>query len=66
MKVIGSQHRETLKESGYTLVGRFKGAVILQDFDGKQELWYANDDHAGYTIQVGRWGYEFGKDYKGG
>mgnify|MGYP003394488934 CR=1 FL=1 len=65
MKIIGSQHRETLKESGYKLAGRLKGAVILQDIlSGNKELWYANNDHAGYTIQVGRWGYEFGMDYK--
>lgn len=66
IKQIGSQAREPLKESGYKLVGRLKGAVILQDETGKKELWYANDDHAGYTIQVGRWGYEFGRDYKEG
>ena len=65
MKTIGSQTRETLKESGMKLVGRQKGAVILEDAEGKRELWYANDHHAGYTIQVGRWGYEFGRDYKG-
>jgi hypothetical protein len=55
MKIIGSQHREILKESGYKLVGRFHRVVILEDpADGHKELWYANDSHAGYTIQVGR------------
>jgi hypothetical protein len=62
-KQIGSQYRETLAESGYKLVTRFPGAVVLED-DGKREIWYANDDHAGYTVQVGRWGYEFGSDYR--
>ena len=62
-KQIGSQYRETLAESGYKLVGRYPGAVILEDEEGKREIWYANDDHAGYTVQVGRWGYEFGADY---
>jgi hypothetical protein len=57
---IGSQHRETLAESGYRLVKRpFDGEVILADADGNRELWVVNDHHAGHTIQVGRWGYEF-------
>ena len=63
-KRCGSQYRETLKESGYKLVGRSKGYVILEDAEGKREVWYANNQHAGYTIQVGRWGYEFGRDIR--
>lgn len=64
-KRIGSQLRETLKESGYLLVGRpQRGVVRLRPADGNgpDEHWYANNYHAGYTIQVGRWGYEFGTD----
>lgn len=64
MKQYGSQVRETLAESGYKLVGRKPGTVILEDASGKQEIWYANNHHAGYTIQVGRWGYEFVRDVK--
>ncbi len=66
MQQIGSQRRVTLLEAGYTLVGRLKGAVILRPIpikgflDGPDEIWYANDHHSGYTVQVGRWGYEFG------
>jgi hypothetical protein len=61
VKQIGSQMRETLAESGYKLVGRpAQRMVVLQDKDGKREVWYANDHFAGYTVQVGRWGYEFG------
>ncbi len=63
MKHIGSQTRETLKESGHKLVSKLEGVVILENPEGKKEVWYANDHHAGYTIQVGRWGYEFGRDY---
>lgn len=59
---IGSQLRATLKESGYVLVRREPGRVILQAPDGQREAWYANDHHAGYTVQVGRWGYEFAHD----
>lgn len=69
MRIIGSQRRESLKESGYTLVSRpSPGVVRLRPASplAPDELWYANDHHAGYTIQVGRWGYEFGCDVKGG
>lgn len=63
MRQIGSQFRETLAESGYRLTGRpYPGVVLLEDEEGKRELWGANDYHAGYTIQVGRWGYEFLRD----
>ncbi len=65
MKRIGSQLRETLAESGYHLVGRPRpGVVLLEDDAGQRELWYANDYHAGYTVQIGRWGYEFGMDFR--
>ena len=64
-KQIGSQLRERLSESGYVLVGRpSKGVVRLRPVNGSgpDELWYANNHHAGYTVQAGRWGYEFGRD----
>ena len=65
MMTIGSQKREKLKESGYRLVSRpGSGRVVLAPVDGggPSEIWYASDHHAGYTIQIGRWGYEFGMD----
>lgn len=63
MRQIGSQRREMLKGANMTLVCYpAPRTVILQDQTGKREVWYANDHHAGYTIQVGRWGYEFGHD----
>lgn len=68
-KQIGSQYRETLAESGYKLVGRRPGAVLLEPSDypaQPREAWYTNDHHTGYTIQVGRWGYEFGRDSRSG
>jgi len=61
-KQIGSQYRETLKESGCTLVERPGPGEVILDCDGQLELWAVNDHHAGYTIQVGRWGYEFVRD----
>ncbi|KKL23891.1 hypothetical protein LCGC14_2420850 [marine sediment metagenome] len=66
-KQMGSQDRETLAESGYRLVSRpFEGEVILADPEGNRELWMANDHYAGYTIQVGRWGYEFVRGIQAG
>lgn len=59
-KIIGSQRRETLKESGYTLVSRpRRGEAILEDEGGKRELWAANNNFAGFVVEIGRWGYEF-------
>ena len=59
-RCIGSQYRETLRDSGYRFVQYAPpGAVDLEHPDGTRELWQVNDHHAGYTIQVGRWGYEF-------
>lgn len=56
-----SQSRELLKDSGYKLFARpAPGVVILQDIESnKLEYWFAHDHYAGYTIQIGRWGYEF-------
>ena len=63
--VIGSQLRETLDSCGYHLWGRpEKGVDAVRDTDGHREIWYASNDHAGYTIQIGRWGYEYGRDCK--
>jgi hypothetical protein len=56
MKKIGSQIRVTLKEAGYTFIRPNNGEPA--------EMWYANNHHAGYTIQIGRWGYEFGMTCK--
>jgi len=63
MKTIGSQTRETLAESGYSLIGRIDvNEVILQDSadsGGKPELWTQRDDFAGYVIEIDGIGYEF-------
>lgn len=60
MRTIGSQKRETLKESGYTFISDLgNNEVCLSDENGKLELWVANDDHAGYTIEIDGVGYEF-------
>jgi hypothetical protein len=58
---IGSQVRESLSESGYIVVAHtpHDGEVILKDDGGKLELWFAHDDHAGYTVAIDGIGYEF-------
>ena len=56
----GSQAREKLEETEYTLVGwPSPGVILLQDSAGKQEEWVANNHFAGYVIEVGGVGYEF-------
>jgi hypothetical protein len=67
MKKIGSQTRELLSESGYTLHSkRGSGEVILTNIvDGKRELWAANNHYAGYVIEIDGMGYEFIRTLKG-
>jgi hypothetical protein len=63
----GSQNREPLSESGYHLKGWITlGVAVLQanDDETQQEVWFANDDHAGYTIEIDSVGYEFARDYR--
>jgi len=63
MKTIGSQKRETLNESGYKLIRIAGYTALLQDSDGKKELWRENDNFAGYVIEVNGKGYEFVSDW---
>ena len=66
-RTIGSQTRETLKEAGYCVAelpelraySEEAGGVALVSPDGSYELWVLNDHHAGYTIEVDGYGYEF-------
>lgn len=60
-KKIGSQTRDTLKESGYTLIKRInKNNVILQEKgESHCESWFKNDHHAGYVIEINGLGYEY-------
>lgn len=60
MRQVGSQTRETLTEAGYTLISRQGKEVTLQDVvTGKQEVWYENNDFAGYAVEIDGKGYEF-------
>lgn len=52
---VGNQSRETLQESGHTLVKFISPAeVILIDEFGQEELWAENFEKPGYTITIGK------------
>ena len=61
MKTIGSQMRETLEESGYSVYrsGDKQGELILDPGDGWLEIWVENDHFAGHVIEINGKGYEF-------
>ncbi len=57
---IGSQNRELLVESGYSLVKLNKNEAVLRDkATGRLELWQRNNHHSGYVIEIQGIGYEF-------
>jgi hypothetical protein len=70
---IGSQYRETLDEAGYEVVRLTKeqrqrlcvgrNEKILCDKGDRRdtELWFKNDHHSGYTIEINGVGYEFAR-----
>ena len=60
---IGSQIRDTLKESGYRVVKRISGKqVVLREIGEERcELWFKNDHFAGYTIEISGIGYEYAR-----
>jgi len=67
MRKIGSQNRETLDESGYHVAGWLDAGTVVLEANGdasQREIWFLNDDHAGYTIEINGLGYEFARDYK--
>jgi hypothetical protein len=56
----GSQSREPLEETEFTLIGAIgKNEVVLQTDFGPPELWAKKDDAAGYVIVINGQGYEF-------
>ena len=65
IRFIGSQARERLEDTDYRLVKTWpdieRGHIILEDDTGKRELWFLNDHHAGYTIEIDGRGYEFAR-----
>jgi hypothetical protein len=60
IKHIGSQNREKIEETEYEVFHIENEYAILKDKEtGKLEAWFANDHHAGYTIEINGIGYEF-------
>jgi hypothetical protein len=60
MKKVGSQIRESLRESDYKLVKKSGKEAILQDKDdGHFERWVKNDHFAGYVVVIDGVGYEY-------
>lgn len=73
MRQIGSQIREDIENTEYTLVKMIERDVtddmderniILQNKAGKCEHWTENDDFAGYVIVIDHTGYEFVRSIK--
>lgn len=61
MRKIGSQTRESIEETKYSISQRINSQeVILRDeTTGELSLWCANDHYAGYVIEIDEIGYEF-------
>lgn len=60
MKTIGSQKREILADTEYTLILlNGNAAFLLNNSTNKKELWQQNDHFAGYVIEIDGIGYEF-------
>ena len=60
----GSQNREPIGDTEYKVSSALSaGQVVLVDEVGRCELWIANDNFAGYVIEIGGIGYEFVRGY---
>jgi hypothetical protein len=56
--------KETMKQAGYKRIKALgDGQHVLQDADGKLELWFNNKNHAGYGIIYKNTHLEFVSDY---
>jgi hypothetical protein len=59
---IGSQIRQHISYTEYRLLTVLDRQAIIEDTEtGKKELWLVSDYNPGYTLQIGRWGYEFAR-----
>lgn len=54
-----SQFRRTCQEEGYIIISIIEGDAILENEDGKFELWREHDDNPSFTIEIDGVGYEF-------
>jgi hypothetical protein len=54
--------KETLKEAGYVKIKSLGNKeFLLTDEDGKQEIWFANKNHASYGIKYKNTHLEFAR-----
>jgi len=58
-RFIGSQYRETLEEAEYRVHELRNDGTAILDGGGNLELWQANDDYAGFVVEINGVGYEF-------
>lgn len=57
--------RETLKQAGYVAIKSIgNGEFILTDTEGKQEVWFANKNHASYGITYKNTHLEFARTFR--
>jgi len=59
----GSQRREPIEETEYRVHIHDGDEVVLDDGGDRFEVWFRNDYHAGYTIEINGIGYEFARSY---
>lgn len=65
IRTIGSQKRERIEDTNYRIVKTWpdvdRGSVVLEDADGKRELWFKNNRAACYVVEIDGVGYEFAR-----
>ena len=55
-------NKQTLKEAGYTsIISLGQGEYLLTDNTGKQEIWFANKNHASYGLKYKNTHLEFAR-----
>jgi len=62
METRGSQKREKIEETSLEVVRFSRGrmiAILRDKTTGLTEQWAANDDFAGYVVEINGIGYEF-------
>lgn len=57
--------RETFREAGYVSIKSLGNRkFLLTDTEGKQEIWFANKNHASYGIRYKNTHLEFARSVK--
>lgn len=54
--------RQTLKEAGYKYIGCLGfGEHVLEDKDGRREIWFNSKNHSGYGLKWNNTHLEFAR-----